>query len=150
MDVHDAAYRVAHDYKPDGAVGLARKLGRNPGTFLNQLNPGQESAKLSIGDALAMTLAANDFRILHAFAETCGFLAIPKPDYSKTSDSSLLEIILKRDIEEGEFARVVATSLDNGVITADEFKRIAEEGYQAAAAILELIERLKGLCDAHP
>ncbi len=26
MDVFEAAYRVAHDFRPDGAVGLARRL----------------------------------------------------------------------------------------------------------------------------
>ena len=39
MDVFEAAYRVAHDFRPDGAVGLARRLGKNPGTLLNKLNP---------------------------------------------------------------------------------------------------------------
>lgn len=59
MDVHDAAYRVAHDFLPDGAVGLARKLGKVPGTFLNQLNPHQETAKLGLGDAVAKQAAVD-------------------------------------------------------------------------------------------
>lgn len=43
MDVLHAAYVVAHEFKPKGAVGLAAKLGVNPGTFLNRVNPEQET-----------------------------------------------------------------------------------------------------------
>lgn len=145
MDVLHAAYDVAHQFKPDGAVGLAKKMGRNPGTFLNQLNPEQENAKLGLGEAVAMTIAAADYRILNAFADTCGHVAFPKPDFSRVSDASLLEMILKRDRAEGEFAQVLAKSLDNGQVSADEFAAIQREGYEAAAATFELVERLKGL-----
>jgi len=146
MDIHDAAYRVAHDYDPPhGAVSLARKLGRNAGTFLNQLNPHQDGAKLGLGDAVAMTLASGDFRILHAFADTCGHLAFPKPDFSKISDASLLEMILKRDREVGQFAQALSDALESGDISRKEFARIEQEGYEAAAALLELIERVRGL-----
>lgn len=146
MDVHDAAYRVAHDFAPDGAVGLARKLGRNAGTFLNQLNPAQETAKLGLGDAVAMSISAADFRILHAFADSCGFIAVAKPDFSRVSDASLLEMLLRRDREEGEFAQVLAAALDHGDLTPAKLSEIGEEAYQAVAAMLELVERLKGLC----
>ena len=145
MDVLHAAYNVAHEYLPDGAVGLARKMGRNPGTFLNQLNPEQESAKLGLGDAVAMSIAADDYRILHAFADTCGFVAFKKPDFSRVSDASLLEMLLKRDRAEGEFADVLGRALDNGQISRAEYAAIEQEAYEAAAATLELVERLKGL-----
>lgn len=146
MDVHDAAYRVAHDFDPPhGAVSLAKKLGKNAGTLMNQLNPHQDTAKLGLGDAVAMSLAANDFRILHAFADTCGFVALAKPDYSRVSDASLLEILLKRDREEGDFAEVLAAALENGQVSPREFDDIEREGYEAAAALLELVERVRGL-----
>lgn len=146
MDVHDAAYRVAHDYQPpQGAVGLTKRLGRNAGTFLNQLNPAQETAKLGLGDAVAMSIAADDYRILHAFADSCGYVAFKKPDFSRVSDASLLEMILKRDQAEGEFAQVLASALGNGQINASEFVQIQKEAYESAAATLELVERLKGL-----
>lgn len=145
MDVHDAAYRVAHDFRPDGAVGLARKLGRNSGTFLNQLNPGQETSKLGLGDGPAISLAANDFRILHAFADTCGFVAVRKPDFSRVSDASLLEMVLARDVRLGAFASVVQSALADGAICPVEMARIEETAYDVAAATLELVERLRGL-----
>lgn len=146
MDVHDAAYRVAHDFVPDGAVGLARKLGVNPGTLLNQLNPSQETAKLGIGQAVAMSAMSGDARILHAFADSIGYLALPKPDFSKVSDSSLLEILLMRDERQGNFASSISSALADGAISESEYKEIELAGYLAAAAALELVLRLKGLC----
>lgn len=145
MDVMQAAYRVAHDFRPDGASGLARKLGAPAGTFLNRVNPEQDTHYLPLGMAVAMSVAANDFRILHAFADTCGFLAFVKPDYSRVSDASLLEMVLQRDVRLGAFAGVVESALDDGVICPVEMARIEETAYEVAAATLALVERLRGL-----
>lgn len=146
MDVMQAAYRVAHDFEPPfGATGLARKMGMPAGTFLNRVNPEQETHFLPLPMAVAMSIAANDFRILHAFADTCGYLAFPKPDFSKVSDASLLEMILKRDQEVGQFAKALSDALESGDISSAAFARIEEEGYEAAAALLELVERVRGL-----
>lgn len=145
MDVMQAAYRVAHDFRPDGASGLARKLGVPAGTFMNRVNPEQDTHTLPLGMAVAMSVVAHDFRILHAFADTCGFLAFAKPDYSRVSDASLLDMVLQRDVRLGAFAGVVESALDGGAICAVEMARIEETAYGVAAATLELVERLRGL-----
>lgn len=145
MDVMHAAYLVAHEFQPNGATGLARKMGQPAGTFLNRVNPDQETHFLPLGLAVAMSISANDFRILHAFADTCGFVAFKKPDFSRVSDASLLEMMLKRDCAEGEFARVLADALENGQVSPAEFNDIEREGYEAAAALMELVERVRGL-----
>ena len=145
MDVMQAAYRVAHDFRPDGASGLARKLGVPAGTFLNRVNPEQDTHTLPLGMAVAMSLAAHDFRILHAFADTCGFVAFAKPDYSRVSDASLLEMVLQRDVRLGAFAGVVEAAIDDGAICPVEMVRIEEAAYEVAAATLALVERLRGL-----
>lgn len=145
MDVLQAVYRVAHDFEPKGAVGLAAKMGLNPGTFLNRVNPEQDTHSLPIGMAVAMTLAANDFRILHAFADTCGHLAFPKPDYSCVSDSSLLDMVLQRDVQMGALSSVIASAIEDGSINPVEMGRIAEAAYDVVSCTLELVERLKGL-----
>lgn len=145
MDVFHAAYLVGHEFRPDGVTGLSRKMGRNAGTFSNQLNPAQETAKLGLSDAVAMSLAADDFRILHAFADTCGHLAFKKPDYSRVSDASLLDMVLQRDARLGAFAGVVQAALDDGSIDPVEMARIEEAAYEVAAAHLEMVERLRGL-----
>lgn len=144
MDVFDAAYRVAHDF-PGGAVALARLLGKNSGTFLNEVNPGQETHKLGIGDAVAMSTTTKDPRILHAFADACGHLAFPKPSLSHVSDQALLDLFLKRDQAVGAFASVVSQALSDGAVGDEEFRAIQEAGYDLAATVLEIVQRLEGL-----
>lgn len=145
MDVMHAAYLVAHEFKPNGATGLARQMGLPAGTFLNRVNPEQETHYLPVGMAVAMSVAAQDFRILDAFADTCGFVAFKKPDLSNVSDASLLEMMLKRDRAEGDFAEVLGDALENGQVSPAEFEEIEREAYEAAAAMLELVERVRGL-----
>lgn len=145
MDVMQAAYRVAHDFQPDGATGLARKLGQTPGTFLNRVNPEQDTHFLPVGLAVAMSMAANDYRVLHAFADTCGHLAFKKPNYSRVSDASLLEMVLQRDTRMGAFSGVIEHALESGDIDAVEMARIEETAYDLTASILEMVERLRGL-----
>lgn len=145
MDVMQAAYRVAHDFEAGGATGLARVMGLPAGTFLNRVNPEQDTHALPLGMAVAMSLAAADFRILHAFADTCGHLAFPKPDLSRVSDASLLDMILQRDVRMGAFAGVVQSAIDDGAIDPVEMARIEETAYDLAASVLEMVERLRGL-----
>lgn len=147
MDVFDAAYRVAHDF-PGGAVALARVLGKNPGTFLNEVNPGQDTHKLGVGDAVAATIAARDFRILSAFADSCGHLVFPKPPLSCVSDAALLDLFLKRDTALAAFASVIRQALEDGGISAREFNAIKVAGNEYAATVLEIVTRLEGLRNA--
>lgn len=144
MDVFEAAYRVAHDFK-GGTVALAARIGRNPGTLLNEVNPACETAKLGIGEAAAMTAAANDPRIPAAMLAAINYTAVPLPDYERVSDGALLDLFLNRDSELGEFAAVVRQALDDGEISAREFELIEAEGLQAVTAFLTLIGRLKGM-----
>lgn len=150
MDIFDAAYRVAHDFKPatrpDGAVGLAVKMGVPAGTFLNEVNPAQETHKLGLGRAVQMSLASGDFRILVAFADACGHLAIPKPDLSDVSDSALLDLFLERDRRVGEFAAVIARALADGEVSRADAVAIDDAANALAAAVLEVAARLRGLC----
>lgn len=148
MDILDAAYRVAHDFPERGAVGLAARLDKNPGTFLNELSPGCETAKLGLGTAVAMSLATGDARILHAFADALGFVAIRRPDLSAdASDQALLDLFLSRDIQVGQFSQAVQLALADGRVSPDEMRLIRDEAYQAVQTIFDIRTRLAGLVD---
>jgi hypothetical protein len=148
MDIFDAAYRVAHDFPERGAVGLALKIGKNPGTFLNEVSGTVETAKLGLATAVAMSVAADDPRILHAFADAMGFVAIKRPSpHDDASDQALLDLFLSRDIRAGSFAKAVASAIEDGHISRDEMADIQERAYQAAQAIFDIRSRLAGLVD---
>lgn len=144
VDVFEAAYRVAHDFK-GGAVALAARIGRNPGTLLNELNPACETAKLGIGEAQAITFATQDPRIAQAMLAPIGYTAVALPDYDKVGDTALLDLFITRDEQSGRFAEALSKALEDGRISADEFEAIEAAGMEAVGALLTLISRLKGM-----
>ena len=147
MDVFEAAYRVAHDFESGGAVGLAQRLGKNPGTFLNELNPAQEGHKLGLGTATAMQSATGDHRILHAMAHTLGEVCFPVPDLSNVSDLALLEHVTKIGVEGGDFYRVLGEALADKRITRRELTALKREAMEFIASIAETLSRVEGLID---
>ena len=146
MDVLEAAWRVAHDYQA-GVQGLAAKLGKHPGTFANELNPGQEGHKLGLGDATAMQAVAGDHRILHAMAHTLGEVCFAVPDLGRVSDEALLQLTNKIGAEGGDFHRAVDEALRQHRFTRQAYGRVQEEAMQYIAAIAEALARLEGLVD---
>lgn len=147
MDVFEAAYRVAHDHRPDGAVGLARKLGKNPGTFLNKLNPGQDTSHLTLEEAVLVSTATGDRRILQAFAATlgCGVFELPPSGFAP--DSELISLILRRERKQGEFARALDAALADGRISADEARELSRWGAAVIQKWVELVKRLEAMAD---
>jgi len=148
MDVFEAAYRVAHDFRPDGAVGIARRIGKNPGTFLNKLNPNQEMHHLTLGEAVAMSIAAADARIAQAFAYELGGAFVPLPPVTAASDLELLTLMLARDEKGGTFASTVARCLDDGRISPRDWKEIRTAGMAYLSAFMALMQRFEGMSDA--
>lgn len=144
MDVLEASYRVAHDYK-GGAVALAARMGKNPGTLLNKLNPHCETSALSLSDAVAISVVTGDRRICEAFAAVLDCAVIALPDHEKTSDAALLDLLLERDSAFGEFAGALREAIADGSVSQAEFEILEREGLQAVAALLTLLSRLKGM-----
>lgn len=148
MDVFEAAYRVAHDFRPDGAVGLARNLGENPGTLLNKLNPHQETHHLTLGEAVAMSIASGDVRIAQAFAWEVGGAFVRLPPAAAASDLELLTLMLQRDEAGGRFAQTVEQCLEDGRISARDWQAIRDAGVTYVSAFMALMQRFEGMSDA--
>lgn len=148
MDVIEAAYRVAHDYRPNGAVGIAPRIGKSAGTLLNELNPHQESHKLGLLTATAMQAASGDHRILHAMAHTLGEVCFPVPDLSNVSDAALLEMLAKIGQEGGDFYRELNIALEDKRFSREDFATVKREAMEFIAAIAQAIARIEGMVDA--
>lgn len=145
MDVFEAAYRVAHDFRPDGAVGLARRLGKNPGTLLNKLNPAQETSHITLEEAVLISTVTGDRRILEAFAATqrCGVFELPAAGFA--CDTELLTLVLRREQRAGEFARALDDALDDGHISRAEARELARWGAAVIQKWVELVKRLEAM-----
>lgn len=146
MDIYEAAYRVAHDY-PGGAVKLAAKMGENPGTFLNRVNPETETHRLYLATAVQMQAISGDHRILHAMAGTLGEVCFAIPDLSKVSDASLLETVCAIGREGGDFHREIQNGLGDVRFSRARLAKIRKEGLEFIAAIAETMARIEGMVD---
>lgn len=147
MDIFEAAYRLAHDYKPGGAVGLARVMGKNPGTLLNKLNPQQETHALSLADAVQLSTLTGDRRILEAFADTLGCAVFELPQGGFACDAELIGLILRRDVKVGEFGRALDRALADGRVSGAEARELRRWGLAVITAVMELIGRLEAMSD---
>jgi hypothetical protein len=146
-DVFQAFHRVVHDY-PAGVEKLAARIAMPTGTLYNKANTNESSHhKPTLGDAVLVSLATGDHRILHAFASTLGEVCFPLPDFSRISDSALLDLITAIGAEGGDFHRAIAEGMADRRYTRAEHARVKAEAHQFIAAICEACGRLEGLID---
>lgn len=144
MDVHEAFYRVVHDF-PDGVPALAAKMGLPPGTLYNKADPGNEGHhKPSLADGVVATLLTGDKRIAQAFSRTVGGIHLDLPDFSDLTSDALMMHLVRIEEEGGDFYRTLNTSLKtNNDINGKEYAAIEADAHQWIAAILESLIRMK-------
>lgn len=141
-----AAHDVVHEF-PGGVPAVARRMGINPGTLGNEVNPFSEAHKLGLVRGLGITLTTQDFRILHAFAGLCGHGAFRLPDLHGVSDEALLDLVLNGQEEVGAFGRLLRDALADGAITKKEMRRLDEQCRRVMCAFYTLLQRLGGLAN---
>lgn len=142
-DVSDAVYRVVHDF---GVERLAARTGTPAGTIHNKANPNETSHhKPTLSDALIWSQIAADKRIAHAFCRALGGAFVDLSGMAGQSDKALLDLALKRDKEAGDFAAALLLALEDGRISAADYRALHREGYEAVTAMLELLARLEAM-----
>lgn len=137
MDVLAAAFNVGHDYE-GGVVALAPQIGKNP-TTLNQELGRIGSAKLGLHDAVKMTVASRDFRVLDAFAAQCGRMTIPLPEMLDLETDDCMRALAETSREFSELCTEVCSSLSDGVVSDNERARIQAEGGHLVATLQGLL-----------
>lgn len=144
LDIHEAFYRVVHDY-PAGVAALAAKMGVSPKVLYNKADPGSDgNNKPTLADGVVATLLANDKRILHAFAHTVGEVCYPLPDLSNLSTDALLIALAHIQIRNGSFHHEIHDALSSDDrIDPKEFARIEREAHAYLAAVLEGVARMR-------
>lgn len=143
-DVFHAAYQLAHEF---GVAKLAERMGVVPGTLYNKLLQSDSSShhKLTLQDALLISVVTGRYDILHALARTLGHVCVPLQDVQATSDAALLEMIATWMDRQGDFFRTFHTAIADGQVTAQEAVQVEQQAYEVVRAILELTGRLKGM-----
>lgn len=143
LDIHEAFYRVVHDY-PEGVPTLAAKMGMPVKVLYNKADPDNDSYnKPTLADGVVATLATGDKRILHAFANTCGEACFTLPDLSSLTTDALMIELAQVQITNGSFHHEIHDALnEDNEIDRAEYARIKASGYRYLAAILEALARM--------
>lgn len=141
-----AQYDLVHEF-PGGAAALATLAGMSGGTLSNKVNPGMESHRLALTEAVTLQAIADDYRILYAEAAALKHVCLPLADWSGISDIEVLNAYTKLNKELGEHAKAIHGALSDGRVTRKEFNRIDGELNDVVRALYELRTRLEGLID---
>lgn len=142
-DVNDAVYRVVHEF---GVERLAARTGTAAGTIYNKaLATDSGHHKPTLADALIWSQITGDLRIAHAFCHTLGGVFIEIDHLKRHSDDALLDLVLRTEVEHGDFARALQAALADGRISAQDYEDLHREAYEAISAFLELLSRLEGM-----
>jgi hypothetical protein len=118
----------------------------NAGTLSNKANPGMENYKLSLKESISIQLISDDYRILTAYAAELNHTVIHLGDFSRVSDTELLNAYAKLHKEIGETAAQINEGLVKG-ISRERLAEIRREGFEDVQAFFELFARLEAICD---
>lgn len=140
-----AAYKTVHDH--GGAERLSKFLACRPGTLNNKVDPACDSHHLTVSEAIALQLATDTRRIVQAEAAELGGTYVRGADWSRVSDTELLDAWAAHQATLGRTAETIRQSLADGLITRAELRDIRREMFDDFRAAMELYARLEGLCN---
>lgn len=142
MNTLDVIHEVAHDY-PGGVEAIAARMGKNPGTMRKKLLPNEDTHDLTVKELLKIIDYCNTDRIAQAFADERGLMCIKKPDFESLSDKEILDLFLDLQAKQGEWAREISKSMENGDIDWNELVAIRKEYDEFITAAAEVMNRLQ-------
>lgn len=147
--VMEAARGLVLDFDP---AHLSALTGTPAGTLYNKVSDNPENNnKPTLAEGIVWTnLAvasgvADSLRIPRAFAQACGGVFVPLHGLGAVSDEALLDLVLRRGVEQGEFDEALSKCLEDGRISAEDYALLHREGFEAIGAFLELLYRLEGM-----
>ncbi|MDA3932850.1 MAG: hypothetical protein PF630_00665 [Gammaproteobacteria bacterium] len=121
-----AIHDTVHGFK-GGAIKLAVLCGMNPGTLNNKAYPDNDQAQLNLHESIPLQRAANDYRILHAYAHLLDHAVIPLGDFSDSSDLELLDLYVSYHVEVGETAGHIREAIAARRIRREHVRRVRRE-----------------------
>lgn len=151
--VDRAMHQTVHEFvdvktRSRGAVALAPKMGLQPGTLSNKVNPTIDSHQLGLRESIPLQLTAGNFTILHAFAAALGHCVYPLPGDCVASDVELLTQYAEFHARVGMHSGSIREALRDGRISADEVANVRQSFDDLVRAGLCVLLRLEALADA--
>jgi len=140
MTINALLFRIA---KKHGITKLGEELGINQNTFKNKINPNMDTHHIYPEEIDLIATIVNTDEIAQYFAEQRGLMCIKKPDFEGLSDSSILDLFLTLQKEQGAWAKRIGDALSDGEIYWDELHDIRKEYDAFILAAAEIMSRLE-------
>lgn len=136
-NVIDAAYLIAHHHQ-GGVRDLAGRMGVSANVLQNKLNPNNTTHHLTLKEAVALQVMANNPAILHAMAAQLGYTCTPAiPDQS---GGDPVEAFMRMQQEVGEFTSSAADALQcSSSISRNALRRVKHQANELMAAVGHLV-----------
>lgn len=148
MSINKLIHRITHDGYPGGLTQLAIDMNINYNTLKSKANHTIATHYFS-GEELALLAdLINTDEIAGYFADRRGLMCIRKPDFNGLSDSAILELFLKLQKEQGDWAKEISKAMENGSIDKEELGRIRKEYTEFVVAAAEIMNRLETFMEA--
>lgn len=152
MDIVDQAiYKLIHGYQ-SGAPDLSRDLQTEfyvsikPGTLMNKANP-EQPHQLTVREGLMIQRLQGSFDLLYAEAHLLNHSAIALGDFNSISDMEFLNTYTRVHQELGNLAKEINEAFEDQRITRAEVREINNASMKTCRAILEMMSRVRALCD---
>ena len=141
LDPVDAAFQTSQAH-PGGVANLAQRMGINPGTLQNKLNPNNTTHHLTLREAITLQVVANNASILHAMAAQLGFAC-----YRATPDQAggdPVEAFMQLQSAHAELCRGAADALLPGAdINRNKVRRIELLSQESTAANAHMVATVR-------
>lgn len=145
MNAKDAFHQTVHAY-PGGCIALAARLGMSATILRNKANPNNDVNVVTIDDIDRVMSLSEDYGVLHALAESHGFV-LTKLDDQPASDMAVLETVTDIWQRLGDVANEVHKTLEDHRVEAHEVEAVRAAVYKAFRPMLQLIERLDAMSE---
>lgn len=139
MTFEQAAFNTAADYN-GGARGLASVVGMNGAVLAHKVSLTDTANQLTVPQARKIMLATNDYRMLHGLAADLDHVCLQVSGLNESD--CVMASIADSTRGFGEFLTSVTAAMADGVVTANEQRRIDRELSEMVAAA----NQLRALC----
>lgn len=143
MNILDAAHKTVKRY-PGGSESLAPRIGMSAAVLRNKVNPNNDKHHLTLAEASEIMGVTGDDRILHALAAEHGY-TLQRAD--APVEGNILAAFLAAGSLKGKLATVLAEALDDGRITPNEAKEIAEVCGNTQAVLAQVSQHARAAAE---
>lgn len=144
MDVHDALYKAAHEFR-GGIEALAMRMGKVAQVLRNKLNRNTTTNVVSLAE-FDMMLPYVGYEPLRVLAAQHGF-ALYEVAEGEGGDQAVLEMFAALVGSHGNVGTEIYAALADGRIEAHEMKRINDAARAVHSDLQSLLARLAGMME---